>query len=313
MNEELPANFVYSIAISPTFSQDGICFAAQQSGLFRSVDRGLNWRNAYQALAQETPFATHAVAFSPNFSHDQTVFAAVQGGILRSTDNGDHWQIAQLPSPPPVASGLCVSPNYMVDGQAFCATVEDGVFITRDRGSTWASWNFGLLDLQTLCLAVSPLFAQDDTLMVGSESGIYRSKNGGRAWKAVNFPVDSAPVTSLVFSTTYEVDHTLFAGTINGELFQSNDRGNSWVVFSQFEAGIDQILVGVNFRLKPEILLLSGSVIHYSSNAGQTWKKRRIALLEKQDLTSIAAPDRISAKSQIFVGTINQGIFVSSL
>ena len=179
-----------------------------------------------------------------------TVFAAVQGGILRSTDGGDHWQVDRLPSPPPVASGLVVSPNFPVDGQAFCATVEDGVFITRDRGSRWATWNFGLLDLQTLCLAVSPQFSQDDTLMVGAESGIYRSKNGGRAWKAVDFPVDSAPVTSLVFSTAYEFDYTLFAGTIHGALFRSTDRGNHWEEISQFEDGIDQILVGKNFAHK---------------------------------------------------------------
>ena len=53
MVDELPTNFVYSIAVSPTFAQDGICFAAQQSGLYRSVDSGKSWQTAYLSLAQE--------------------------------------------------------------------------------------------------------------------------------------------------------------------------------------------------------------------------------------------------------------------
>jgi len=310
MVAELPANFVYSIAVSPNFAQDGICFAAQQSGLFRSADSGKSWQYAYQSLAQAGPLATHGVAFSPDFSHDRTVFAAVQGGILRSTDGGEHWQVEVLSSPPPVAAGLVFSPNYQRDGQAFCATVEDGVFISRDRGSRWATWNFGLLDLQTLCLAVSPQFSQDDTLLAGAESGIYRSKNGGRAWKVLDFSVDSAPVISLVFSSFYELDGTIFAGTIHGELFCSTDRGNHWAPIHQLDEGIDQILLGKNFQRKPEILLLAGSRLHYSADAGQSWKKRRITLAAHDNLTCLAAPHGIAAGSPILAGTANQGVVI---
>lgn len=310
MPEELPANYVFAISVSPNYLQDGICLAAQQSGLFRSADRGASWQSVYPTLAQAETIATHAAAFSPDFTHDQTIFAAVQGGIWRSTDGGDHWQSHALPAPPPVACGLSVSPNYLRDGQAFCATVEDGVFITRDRGSRWATWNFGLLDLQALCLVVSPQFSADDTLLIGAESGIYRSKNGGRAWKTLDFPVESAPVTSLAFSSSYETDGTLFAGTLNGELFRSSDRGNHWVAVSRLDEAIDQILIGKNFGHKPEILLLSGSEIRYSANAGESWKKRRFTLPADDSLTCLAAPEGISPGCPLLAGTYQHGVVI---
>ncbi len=310
MTEVLPENYVFSIAVSPTFVHDGICFAAQQSGLYRSTDGGNIWQNAYKSLGQETAIPTHAVAFSPDYSLDRTVFTAVKGSILRSTDSGEHWLVSGLPSPPPVVSGLVVSPNYPLDGHAFCATVEDGVFITRDRGSRWATWNFGLLDLQILSLAVSPQYSQDEILFAGAESGVYRSKNGGRAWKAVPFPVDSAPVTSLVFSTDYGVDNAIFAGTAKGGLFKSNDQGNHWEVISQFEEGIDQILIGHDFQRKPENLLLEASRLHYSADAGQSWTKRRYTLPSGEKITCIAAAYGISADHPLLAGTVNHGVVI---
>ena len=216
MVDELPTNFVYSIAVSPAFAQDGIIFAAQQSGLYRSVDSGKSWQTAYKSLAQEIPLATHAVAslrisvtigqFSrrckEEFCAQLTVGTA---GRLIGCPHRHRWR------------PVCWFPLIIrLTVKLFCATVEDGVFISRDRGLHWASWNFGLLDLQILCLAISPQFAQDQTLMVGTESGIFLSKNGGRAWKAVDFPVGSAPVTSLGFSMAYEVDSIIFAGTVMG-------------------------------------------------------------------------------------------------
>jgi photosystem II stability/assembly factor-like uncharacterized protein len=310
MAEELPENFVYSIAASPAFAQDGTCFAAQQSGLYRSVDGGSTWQNAYATLAQAEALVTHAVAVSPDFAHDRTVFAAVQGGVLRSTDGGEHWQVDLLTSPPPVAAGLVASPNFAVDGQAFCATIEDGVFITRDRGTRWATWNFGLIDLQTLCLAVSPQYSQDETLIAGAESGIFRSKNGGRAWKIVDFPVDSAPVTSLAFSNAYANETSVLAGSMHGGLYRSKDQGSHWELLHSFAEGVDQILLGKNFASKPEIMVLAGSAIHYSANLGQSWVKRRIKVPVDDALTCLAAPDGINPGSKILAGTFSQGVIL---
>lgn len=308
-NTEIPSDIVYAIAVSPEFSKDQTCFSARQSGLYRSSDGGKSWQDAYLSLGLAAPMPTQAVAFSPDFSKDRTLFAAVQGGMLRSRDAGASWQVDLLPNPPPMASNLVVSPNYPQDGQAFFSTMEDGVFCTRDRGLHWNTWNFGLLDFQTLCLAISPAFAKDETLIAGAETGIFISKNGGRAWKTSSFPADAAPVTGLAFSPAYETDGLLFSGSVNGGLFRSNDRGKSWTLIHQFEDGIDQILLGKDFAQAPEILILSGSVLYYSQN-GAFWTMRPVELADEDSITCLAAPFGIGAESPLLVGTLLKGILI---
>jgi len=101
MSEEIRTpNAVYSLAVSPGFDKDGVCFAACRSGLYKSDDRGQSWRYAYDSLSLQSPLATLAVVTSPDFESDHSVFAGAPGGILRSVDAGETWSIALLPSPP---------------------------------------------------------------------------------------------------------------------------------------------------------------------------------------------------------------------
>ena len=204
---------VYALAASPQFDRDGVCFAGRASGLYRSADGGASWQPAYATLNLSEDLSTSAVVVSPDFASDRAVFAGVTGAILRSHDGGGSWFLTLLPSPPPVVSCLVASPDYERDGVLFAGTMEDGVFRSSDRGERWVRWNFGLLDLHVLVLALSPDFAQDETLFVGVESGIFRSTNGGRAWREVPFPTDLAPVISLAISPDFKRDGLLLAGT----------------------------------------------------------------------------------------------------
>ena len=43
-------DITYALATSPTFAQDGICFAARGSGLYRSDDGGVTWQSVYGTL-----------------------------------------------------------------------------------------------------------------------------------------------------------------------------------------------------------------------------------------------------------------------
>ena len=109
----------------------------------------------------------------------------------------------QFPPPPPVVSALVISPNYARDGILLAGTVEDDVFSTSNRGRHWVACNFGLLDLNTICMAISPGFAHDETSFVGVDSGIFHSTNVGHAWREADFPLELAPVLSLALSPTY--------------------------------------------------------------------------------------------------------------
>lgn len=303
-------DIVYSLATSPNFERDGICFAARASGLFRSEDGGLTWQAAYASLELETPLITASVALSPDFEADRSVFAGVPGGILRSVDGGQSWYIASLPSPPPFVSTLVVSPNFAHDGTLLAGTMEDGVFRSSDRGSHWSSWNFGLLDLNVLYMAISPDFANDETLFVGTDSGIFRSRNGGRAWREVNFPADFAPVLSLALSPNHANDGVLFGGTESHGLFCSDDRGRTWSRRGEdvVTDAVNAIILSPQFPDKPDVLVLLGEGLLISRDGGQSWSDWKSGLPIEQGLASVAAPLGLNPEAPLLVGLVEGAV-----
>jgi photosystem II stability/assembly factor-like uncharacterized protein len=308
MTEETQVpDIVYSLATSPGFAQDGLCFAAHPSGLYRSDDGGLTWQNAYASLELDVPLTTVAVAVSPNFEADRSVFAGVPGGILRSVDGGQSWYIAGLPSPPPFVSTLVVSPNFAHDGTLLAGTMEDGVFRSGDRGEHWAAWNFGLLDLNVLCMATSPDFANDETLFVGTDSGVFRSTNGGRAWREVDFPPDFAPVLSLALSPNYATDGVLFAGTESCGLFYSSDNGHTWLRLGEdvVTGAVNSILLAPEFPAQPDVLVLLGDALLISHDGGQSWVEWQAGLRLERSMTSVIAPQGLAPGASLLVGLVD--------
>lgn len=303
-------DITYALAASPNFAQDGICFAARGSGLYRSDDGGNTWHFAYDALNLEAPLATIAVAVSPSFESDQSVFVGVPGGILRSFDGGQGWQIATLPSPPPVVSALVVSPNFVDDGTLLAGTLEDGVFRSADRGRHWTAWNFGLLDLNILSMAISPDFADDETLFVGAESGIFRSTNGGRAWREVNFSSEFAPVLSLALSPNYAHDGVLLAGTESCGLFHSDDQGRTWARLGEdvVTGAVNSIVLSLEFPAKMDVLVMLGEALLISHDGGQSWSNWKVDLPIEQGLASVAAPQGLDPGTPLLVGLVRGGV-----
>jgi photosystem II stability/assembly factor-like uncharacterized protein len=213
----------------------------------------------------------------------------VPGGILGSTDGGQTWQIATLPAPPPFVSDLVVSPDYVHDGTLLAGTLEDGVFRSGDRGGHWAAWNFGLLDLNILCIATSPDYANDETLFVGTESGVFRSTNGGRAWREVDFSPDLSPVLSLAISPNYTEDGILFAGTESHGLYQSRDRGRSWERLGKdaIPDVVNSILTSPQFPAKPHLLALLADALLVSRDGGRSWSEWKADLATERGLAAL--------------------------
>jgi photosystem II stability/assembly factor-like uncharacterized protein len=306
-DEKNVQDVVYALAASPNFEEDGICFAARASGLLRSEDGGHSWQNAYASLELEAPLATAAVAISPNFETDRSVFAGAAGGILRSMDGGHTWHVAILPSPPPFVSDLVVSPNFARDGTLLAGTLEDGIFRSGNRGEHWAAWNFGLLDLNILCIAISPDYANDETLFVGTESGIFRSTNGGRAWREVDFSPDLAPVLSLAISPNYATDGVLFAGTESHGLFHSRDRGHTWERPGKGAVAdtVNGILLSPEFPAKSDLLMLLANGLGISRDGGHSWLNWKAELPIEGGLASVVAPQGLDPGAPLLVGLAN--------
>ena len=285
---------VFSLAASPDFAVDGICFAAGASGLYRSRDGGQSW----ESLDIGARLAVTGLAVSPDYGHDRSLFAAVQGGILRSSDGGDTWFAARFAAPPPLFSALRVSPNFEVDGVLLAGTMEDGIFASSDRGANWQAWNFGLFDLNVLCIALSPGLAEDETVLAGAETGLYRSANGGRAWRITDFPTDKAPVLCLAFIDDGAAK--ILAGTENHGLWASGDQGRNWIRLAEksMPATVNDIQIRRGDR---RIFALVDDGLLTSADDGQTWRR----LMQTRDApTAFLA----TAEGAIFVGILGKGI-----
>jgi len=259
----------YALAASPAYARDGVCFAACGSGFYRSRDGGERWerlRNTPEAL-------TTAVVASPDFANDQSVYAAVKGGVLRSSDAGDTWFTAGFPAPPPVFSALVASPDFERDGFLLAGTMEDGVFSSTDRGARWEAWNFGLFDLNVLCLALSPAWTDDETVFAGAETDLYRSANGGRAWRPSGFPSELAPALSIACFEDGRGAAQLLVGTESNGLLASLDQGETWAQVGEglISGAVNQLHVAQEADGGLALCALTADGVLRSDDFGRSW------------------------------------------
>ena len=104
-------------------------------------------------------------------------------------------------------------PSERLEEVVYAGTPQ-GVFVSRDGASSWASANVGLPDnLGINHIAVSPVFNTDGTLIAALSGGLFSSANRGMTWtNATNgFQGDSPAASHVVFSPNFINDATVFA------------------------------------------------------------------------------------------------------
>ena len=153
-------------------------------------------------------------------------------------------------------------------------------------------------------MAISPDFANDETLFVGTESGIFHSTNGGRAWREVDLAMDLAPVLSLAISPDYARDGTLLAGTESHGLFLSQDKGTTWrqVGAKAITEAVNAIVLSPSFSAQPDVLVLLGEALLISRNKGRSWSRRRARQWPERVAACVAAPQGLDPDAPLLVG-----------
>lgn len=170
------------IAMSPSFSRDGLILTGINGGVARSEDGGATW--AALAMRVPAPLVT-CLALSPGFANDRRVLAgSYEDGIFLSDDGGQSWAAFNFGLFDHNIFCLALSPKYSVDGAVMAGT-SSGVYRSVNGGRLWEDLTMPAGDEAVLSLAFSPEYADDRTILAGTEShGLLRSDDGGLTWES---------------------------------------------------------------------------------------------------------------------------------
>ena len=188
-----PGAAITSIAPSPAYGSDGTVFAASRgSGVFKSMTRGQSWGPVNNGLGN---LMVHQLAISPSFSSDRTVLAATDGGVFITRDGGQVWSATSVTQ---AVSTVAFAPDFPASRAAFTSSAGQGGVVMQsvDGGVNWHPITNGLPNAEILVLGVSPDFANDKNVFVGTDRyGMWVYWATGGITGPVTTPVVTTPVT----------------------------------------------------------------------------------------------------------------------
>jgi photosystem II stability/assembly factor-like uncharacterized protein len=230
--------------------------SAYQNGVYRSTDKGAHWVAVSHGLP---PGSSPVLTLG---ARGTTVLAGTYAaGIYRSTDQGVSWKR--------VTDGYTISSIAVNDSTWFAGT-SNGAFRSDDDGVTWT-----LIDFVPELYRTSIVAVHGVTVYAASVTGTYRSDDNGRHW--VN--IDSGVPSGLAFTAFAFHDQTVYACIGGAGVYASNDKGTTWLAFSQ---GLANTQIGGCVAAGTSVFTVSalvhnvnsidrGLMVSRSDDAGITW------------------------------------------
>lgn len=194
-------------------SQGNTVFAGLlKAGVFRSDDRGDNWKEFSDGLPERTSVTALCIVGS-------TVLAGTDNGMYYSDDNGARWTEGTA-----VLNGMNITSFAAAGGDLVYAGTENGGFFrSEDGGRSWRSKNEGLDDI-----SVQSVDCYGSTIYAGTQCCLYKSTDKGESWTVLK------KNSSMFYTSILDVNGILSAGTspiiTAGSLgiIRSRDGGESW-------------------------------------------------------------------------------------
>ena len=164
-----------------------------------------------------------SLALSPDFGEDSFVCAGSALAIHCSRDGGQSWNTPSSGHCAAPVTGIAFSPDFARDRSIFATVLGQGFWRSRDGGESWE----GALGVGGNTVALSPAFASDRTILIGTDEGFLLSTTGGDSWEKVSEGLGDPTVLSLALSPYFEEDGLAFAVCDDG-LYRSTDGGRAW-------------------------------------------------------------------------------------
>ncbi|MBI2192758.1 MAG: hypothetical protein HYU36_12315 [Planctomycetes bacterium] len=237
--EHLPspmdARQIWSLAFHP--SQPEVLFAGTcPADLFRSLDGGRTWKLLEAGMPRkclvDAPIIPRVtcIHFDPNVR--ERILAGVEiAGFYRSDDGGEHWRYLSHGLGSLDIHDFAVLPH---SPGTLVATTNRGLFLSADAGLHWTSlnvehhlpWSYArpcILDAGDM----TTLYIGIGNGPPGSRGALFRTRDLGQSWQRCALP--NEPNSTIWNLAACPADPSLlYVSTINGEVYRSVDRGDSW-------------------------------------------------------------------------------------
>jgi len=163
-----------------------------------------------------------------------------------------------------------------------------------------------------LSVAVSPSYADDHRIVVGTHTGIFLSRDAGETWSPTTMPIAGSVVPVISFSPNYPADGVLLAGTMEDGIFYSADRGETWhsQSFGLLDATVMCVGFSPNFAKDETVYAGTDTTIYQSYNKARAWKELNFPESAGPVLCLAIRPDS-EDNYTLYAGTEKDGLYRS--
>ncbi len=270
------------MAINPQNNKE-IYLAAEDAGILKSTDGGKTFSPANDGFIHRQISQVVADPIQKERLYTAVLYDGRYGGFFISDEGGTHWKQSNNGIASEDLDIYSILPSRL-DKTIYLGT-ESGVYVSRNRGETWAKLDSARLiigarsksarpapqpkGLQTKVFQLQFLTPDERKIAAATLNGIYVGDLQTGKWTPVTLPEYNGGV---YFVQAENGTDALFAGSDSG-LFLSRDGGKTWTLSSQ---GLPTGSPTQAFeRLPLEKVLLVGTRygLYRSTDDGETWSK----------------------------------------
>ncbi|MBK8986884.1 MAG: hypothetical protein IPM39_12550 [Chloroflexi bacterium] len=301
------ADYVLSLAVSPDYANDQTLFAGTDIGLYWSDNGGLDWT----AVPEYAGLTISRLAISPQWPAHPVLLVGTPQGVYRLlTADLANGVIKEASQGLAVMSAttLALAPD---ESLLLAGTQNHGIFSSLDRGENWqvlgSQWGGGYYS--TVALAISPAYADDQTIFAATASGqgigasISRTQDGGENWVGVH---NTDYIKHLAISPAYADDGVVFTAA-GGYLRYSTDQGDNWSQMGSWnpsaQGAAQQIALSPGYPGDGRLLVGSSNGFWFSNDNGGHWTQATSGLVGNRTVGALAVSPNFSADGTLLAVT----------
>lgn len=301
----------WNLEVSDNWDDGGLVMTGGFDGLFRSNNGGLS----YVEVEVRPAGSMTGLVISDSYPNDLTmILSRYGGGLTQSPDGGANWSPVNIGVENPFVYGITSSPDFSNDRTAF-AMQATGILVSQNGGLTWQLSEIRRnTKVYPSAIGVSPTYASDQTVIVGSRSkGLYLSDDGGQTWDQV---LDTQTnVVSIAFDPNFVSTGVAFVGVTGDGVYRTSDGGQNWTRVENGLPTSDKPLISVspNFATDQTVFIATRDGLFVSTDGGNSFSLMGLGtFVEGANVELIAVSPDYANDDLLMISVRGIGVFQST-